>query len=205
MKKLNKLFNSFFGKKKKKTLVIAYGRLNPPSYGHLLLVEKMHRVADAFGYDHLLLVSHSHGKKADPLKLADKMAHIKRMFEGTKVAHTTKEDPSLIHQLCKLQDKYENIILVVGEDRVLEFDDLLQHYNGKATREGQKLYKFETIQVVSCGFRDPDSDSVKGVSSTKMRRAAMDNDLNLFLTQLPPSYPLEEAKRMFKQVQDGLR
>ena len=68
---------------------------------------------------------------------------------------------------------YTNVILVAGSDRVSQFTDFLNKYNGKD-------YKFDSIKVVSAGERDPDSDGVEGMSASKMRQFAQDGDFESF-------------------------
>ena len=59
---------------------------------------------------------------------------------------------------------YANVTIVVGADRLKEFENLSQKYNGK-------LYNFDNINIVSAGERDPDSEGVEGMSASKLRRA----------------------------------
>lgn len=205
MSAFDKLFKQLLRWKKEKTLVITYGRMNPPHRGHALLIEKMHAVAKTLKADHAVIVSHTQWKKTDPLTVFDKVNTLKDMFPDTVVGETSKENPTLIHQLALFQDKYDHIVLVVGEDRVAEFDELLQHYNNKKTKKGVKLFAFKSIKVISAGFRDPDSNDLSGISGTKMRKWAAEGDLNNFIACLPPSYPLEECKRLYARVRRGLR
>ena len=59
-------------------------------------------------------------------------------------------------------------MLVVGSDRVTEFRELLEEYNGvEGKRHG--YYGFDNIEVVSAGDRDPDAEGVEGMSASKMR------------------------------------
>ena len=57
--------------------------------------------------------------------------------------------------------------MVVGSDRVKEFENLLKKYNGVKARHG--FYKFEEINILSAGERDPDADDVTGMSASKMK------------------------------------
>ena len=63
----------------------------------------------------------------------------------------------------------EDVTMVVGSDRVKEFETLLKKYNGVKARHG--MYKFDNINVVSAGDRDPDAEGVTGMSASKMRKA----------------------------------
>ena len=53
----------------------------------------------------------------------------------------------------ELESKYNKVILVVGSDRIKDFDTLLNKYNGKD-------FTFDNIDVVSAGDRDPDAEGV---------------------------------------------
>ena len=55
--------------------------------------------------------------------------------------------------------------MVVGSDRVKEFDNLLNKYNGVEGKHG--YYGFDDIRVVSAGDRDPDAEGVEGMSASK--------------------------------------
>ena len=57
--------------------------------------------------------------------------------------------------------------MVVGSDRVDEFDKPINKYNGVEGRHG--FYGFDDIKVVSVGERDPDAEGVTGMSASKMR------------------------------------
>ena len=50
--------------------------------------------------------------------------------------------------------------MVVGSDRVKEFNDLLKKYNGVQARHG--FYNFKTIKIKSAGERDPDAEGASG-------------------------------------------
>jgi len=68
---------------------------------------------------------------------------------------------------------HKAIVMVVGSDRVDEFNSLLNKYNGVEARHG--YYGFDDIKVVSAGERDPDAEGVTGMSASKMRAAASEN------------------------------
>ena len=75
---------------------------------------------------------------------------------------------------------YTNVNIVVGADRQAEFENLAQKYNGE-------LYDFDQIRVVSAGVRDADAEGVEGMSASKMRKAAAENDFETFSKGVPKS------------------
>ena len=97
---------------------------------------------------------------------------------------------------------YRKIVMVVGDDRVREFNILLDKYNGKKATHG--FYNFMDIKVVSAGQRDPDAEGVEGMSASKMRSAAADNDFTQFSQGLPKSFSNVDSKALFTAVRTGM-
>jgi len=87
-------------------------------------------------------------------------------------------------------------VIVVGTDRVSEFDSLLNKYNGVEARHG--YYGFDNIEIVSAGERDPDAEGVSGMSASKMRAAASANDFDQFKLGLPKGF--NQGMSLFKDV-----
>ena len=179
-------------------LVFAFGRMNPPTVGHGKLVAKVKRMAQQNRADHLIVASHSFDKNKNPLNPKDKLMHLKGMFPNTNFKLSDTSHPSFIAQLKLLSGKYDHIIMIAGSDRVQEFQKLLDTYNGKD-------FTFKSVKAVSAGSRDPDAEGVTGMSASKMRLAAKNNDYNSFSKGLPANYASVNKKKLFKQVRDGMQ
>ena len=92
--------------------------------------------------------------------------------------------------------------MVVGQDRLREFDVLLNKYNGKKARHG--FYNFESIKVVSAGQRDPDAEGVAGMSASKQRKNAADNNYQAFTLGVPKGMNDKDTRKLFNDVRKGL-
>ena len=57
----------------------------------------------------------------------------------------------------------KSVNIVVGQDRQSEFKNLANKYNNK-------LYKFDRINVISAGDRDPDGEGVSAMSASKLEK-----------------------------------
>jgi hypothetical protein len=95
---------------------------------------------------------------------------------------------------------YSEIFMVVGSDRVREFETILNKYNNVKSRHG--YYNFDNINVLSAGERDPDAEGAVGMSASKMRAAAAKGDLNSFKKGLPRGV---DADSIMKDVRRGMR
>lgn len=177
----------------KGTAVIAWGRMNPMTVGHEKLVTKVASVAKAEkGMPHIFL-THSYDKKKNPLPYDQKIKLAQKAF-GSIVKNSPAK--TIIQLMVQLEKRFNKVVLVAGSDRIKEFDDLLQKYNGKD-------YKFDEIKVVSAGDRDPDADNVSGMSASKMRAAVADGDLNSFKKGLPRKLQ-GSAKDVYDSVRKGM-
>jgi hypothetical protein len=183
---------------KDKGVTFTYGRFNPPTVGHMKLAAKMKSISR--GNDVHIYTSHTTDKKKNPLTNKQIRQFMNPMLpSGIDVQKT--EARTVFDVIVNLYNKgYTHIQMVVGSDRIREFDMLLNKYNGIKARHG--YYKMESIKVVSAGERDPDSDGVDGMSASKMRQLVHMNDKETFLKSLPNGYKL--GKQLYKAVQKGM-
>ena len=142
----------------KETAVISFGRMNPMTNGHEKLADKIKSEASKRKADAKLYLSHSTNPKKDPLDFATKVKFAKKAF-GPMVQNSPAR--TIIEVAKELTGKYDNLIVVVGSDRIPEFKTLLNKYNGKD-------YNFKSIEIISAGERDPDAEGVEGMSGSKM-------------------------------------
>ena len=182
--------------------VMSFGRMNPPTTGHLKLIDKVKEVAKKQGAEHSVVVSHSQDTKKNPLSAAQKLKHLKRYSPNTNFEASSKEKPTFLQHAAALHKKgVTHLHMVVGSDRVKEMHDKLHQYNG--THPGA-LYHFKKITVHSAGQRDPDAEGTEGMSGTKMREHAKNNDLHSFRKGVPPHVPEHHAKELMHDVRKGM-
>lgn len=185
---------------KLKPVVMAFGRMNPPTAGHEKLVNKVKELADKHKAHHHIVLSHSQDTKKNPLSAEDKVKHARRSFPGANISAASKEHPTFMHHAKKLSDAgHKHLIMVAGEDRAKEYHDLLHKYNGK---EGH--HKFDKIEVVSSGKRDPKASGTEGVSATKMREHAKSGNYGEFKKGLSSHLKDHHAKALYKEVRKGM-
>jgi len=188
---------------KQKTAVFSFGRMNPPTIGHQKLLQKIIQTSKQMGGYACLFVSHSQDAKKNPLTARQKIAYIKKMFPKEAGQLEIKEDSSIrnaIDVATALHGNYESLVMVVGSDRVRDFKSLLNKYNGVESRHG--FYKYNNIQIVSAGERDPDAEGVAGMSASKMRAAAASGDYESFSLGLPPTF--KDGEKLFKDIRLGM-
>jgi hypothetical protein len=181
----------------KKEITFTFGRFSPPTIGHEKLMDKV----KSLGGEYRIYASQSVDKKKNPLQYKDKIKYMKKMFP--KHAKAITLDTSVrngLDVLFKLYDEgYTDVNFVVGADRVKSFE-FLKKYNGVEAKG--KYYKFDNINIVSAGERDPDSDdAVEAMSASKLRAAAEAGDFKEFSKGMPRGF---DAHNLFNDVRTGM-
>lgn len=188
-----------------KHIVMAFGRLNPPTTGHAKLVDKLHSTAKSLKADHQLVMSHSQDSKKNPLTAEQKLKHAQRFFPNTKISTASKEMPSLMHHASAFHKAgYQHLTMIAGSDRVDEYKKLLHNYNGKFDKNGNG-YHFKSINVVSAGHRDPDAEGAEGMSASKMREHVKNNNFQEFKKGVPSHVSDAHARELFDDVRHGMK
>jgi len=195
-----KSFNEYLTEETKE-VVFTFGRFNPPTVGHEKLISKVASLAK--GNNYRVYASKSQDAKKNPLDFNTKVKTMRKMFpkHGRNIM-SDKDVRNALDILVKLYDQgFTKVTMVVGSDRVNEFSALTNKYNGVKSRHG--MYNFEDgINVVSAGERDPDADDVSGMSASKMRAAAADNDYPTFSKGLPSSF--KGGKDLFDSLRKAM-
>lgn len=182
--------------KTKGTLTLAFGRFNPPTVGHQKLMDKVASSSD--DNDYIIVPSRSEDKKKNPFA-ADRKADIMRQLypdHAEKIVNDAS-NRTIFDVLRKAhEDGYANVRIVGGGDRVKDYEKLANKYNGST-------YQFDNVEVVNAGDRDPDSDDTDGMSASKMRAAAKDNDFAKFKKGMPP-LGNDVLMSIFTELQDAM-
>ena len=183
-----------------KEVSFVFGRFNPPTIGHEKLFDALKK--QSRGGSYRIYASKSVDAKKNPLQSKDKIKFLRKMFP--KHARNIMADSdvrTVLDIAVKLYDQgFTKVSMVAGSDRVREFDILLNKYNGQQAKHG--FYNFEgAINVVSAGERDPDAEGATGMSASKMRMAAQQNDLAGFAKGVPARF---HPTDLFNAVRKGM-
>ena len=184
-----------------KTAVFTFGRFNPPTIGHEVLVNKIETVAKRNRADAFVFLSSTQDSKKNPLDYKNKVKWMKKMFKprGQDIFKYSKDQPNDVMRVASLlhDEGYEQIIMVVGSDRINEFKKLLSQYNGVEDKP-HGFYDFKKIDIESAGERDPDADDATGMSASKLRSLAVDSDFDAFKTGLPDTLSERDKRSLYQ-------
>ena len=192
-----KTFKEFINEAKRDTITFAFGRFQCPTTGHGLLVASVKKIAKENDSDYCIYASRTQDKKKNPLSIDQKMHYLTLMFPNTIFKAANDQERTFIEVAKELNKKYKNLIMVAGSDRVASFDILLNKYNGSE-------FHYDSIKVVSAGERDPDADDASGMSGTKMRTLALEDNYDEFKKGLPKSVSETDGRKMMEDIKIGM-
>jgi|TARA_B110000483_G_scaffold236909_1_gene310812 hypothetical protein len=206
------LLNELLEAQPKKTAVVAWGRMNPPTIGHQKVLDVVNQHAQKFMGDPILFLTKTQKPKTDPLSFAEKLHFAQEMFNVPVDRNTSIK--TIIQMFQHLQSKgYDNVILVAGSDRVQQYQDLIDKYNNKPDTKGEVPFTFANAKVISSGERDPDAEGVAGMSSSKVKKLAAEGKFEDWKDEtdetqpgFKSSVPGNEAlaKQMYNRVRQGM-
>ena len=179
------------------TLTVVFGRFNPPTKGHEKLLQQAEKAAA--GGDLKIYPSRTQDSNKNPIDPDMKVSYMRKMFpQYEEQIINDPEMRSIFNVLITAAEEgYTGINIVVGADRLGEFENLATKYNGD-------LYNFKEIKTISAGPRDDDAEGVEGVSSSKQRKAVMDDDYQAFKRGLPGGMDDADGQALFDAVRVGL-
>ena len=174
-------------------ITVGFGRFNPPTAGHGKLVDAVKKVAGTDEYR--IYPSHSCDPKKNPLGCEEKVDWMKASYpeHANNIVFDSKMKTIFDVLQAAHNAGYRSINIVVGSDRLKEFERLANDYNGQ-------LYSFDTINVVSAGERNPDAEGVEGMSASKLRKAAAEGDFDTFAKGLSQELSDKAKKDLYNSV-----
>lgn len=178
-------------------VVITFGRYNPPTIGHEVVFNLAAKAANERSYALKVFMSHTNDRKKNPLTYEQKIDFVKRLFPRYSNYVTESPAKTIIQVVQSLEEDFDHLVLIVGEDRVDEFQKLFNKYNGSE-------FNFDSMKVISAGRRDPDSEGVEGMSASKMRALAAEGNFNDFAAGLPASTDRKLATELYSAVRSGM-
>ena len=198
------MINSFktYLVEEEKVVYFTFGRMNPPTIGHEKLLNTLS--SKSGGNPYRVYLSQSQDSKKNPLSYKDKVKFARKMFpRHARAIMMSPEVKTVFDALTKLYNEgFARVVMVVGSDRINEFDVLIKKYNGQKGRHG--LYNFQKINVISAGDRDPDAEGIEGMSASKMRAAASEGDFAQFSQGIPKNVSNADTKTLYNAVRKGM-
>jgi hypothetical protein len=188
---------------KRKAIVVAFGRFQPPTAGHQLLINSVQDYAAKIGVEHAMFSSRSHDPEKNPLSPSKKFKWLKRFFPKANFTNEASIRTPFDMLIYLAGIGYTDVVMVGGEDRAVMykgFERLLTK-----TKERKSL-PLKSISFKQAGAtRDPNAKGVAGLSGTELRKAVTDNKFKVFVSGLPTGISSLDAKGLFADLRATIK
>jgi len=175
------------------TAIITFGRMSPCTRGHRKLATKLEELGRSVDADMCgIYLSRTHdgesskkpgkkGARRNPLSYESKIKYVKDMVSHLDVSVPNSEAKTIYEVLPELyQGGFTEVYLMVGDDREDEFSRVFT-YNGDKSLPQNRFFEFKTLEVLSAGARDENSnDPDEQASATLLRQCVYDLDYDRF-------------------------
>lgn len=173
-----------------KSVVVVWGRFNPPHIGHEHVVNRAILEAQRLGADCKIFLSPTHDIFENPLTFEQKLDVMCVAIPSAKpYLYEHGDIKTLAHVLEVLnRDGYSNIYLLAGADRYESFKKLK-----------------ENVTVIHAGLRDEESPGVVGASSSKMREAVVNNSYEEFCKYTTTNMTEHQKIKLFTLIKSAIK
>ena len=179
------------------TVIFAFGRFQPPTIGHGMMFQLIKNHAAAENADHVIFVSKTQDKKRNPLDIDYKMTLLQTMFPNINFVACDDVIRTPVEATKSLDGKYKNLVFMAGGDRINTLGPVIEKQNGID-------YSFASIELLSVGDRDPDSDGIDGVSGTCLREAAKIRDFKSFRQGIPSTLTDKDTETLMEMISTSI-
>ena len=191
-----------------KKVVFAFGRLNPPHYGHGGLIQTLAKTAKEKGAHWYLFVSSKNEPEKNPLTFEQKCYWIKALFP--EVAGHLIEDPSiktpLVAATWLYKQGFRSATFVAGEDDMESYAAMIKSGNAHGIKnpdavKAGKGFIFEPLEFAV---------SARLASATNARAAVENNDPEAFARSIlgprigNPELLAAVETQLFQSVRKGM-
>lgn len=147
--------------------------MNPIHIGHYQMIQDSINRAKEQGAELKVFLTQTQDNKLNPIPYKDKVNFLSLLFHSKYIGETTTSN--IFDLMTELSKEYSEIELIVGGDRFKQFKKSFKQYS----------YLFSCpISVSNFSNRDK-----YPISSTSMRKFALDGDWKRFIDNCPPLSP----------------
>lgn len=176
------------------TLVMTFGRFNPPTIGHKWLFQQMLNIATRERAEAFVFTSHSQDRKKNPLSYVEKCELVSKLLpRGVRLVRTNARNMIEIVKEIAGYNRFRKLIVVVGDDRLDSFS-----WIDKSKEE----FGLTKVELKSAGARSGASN-VQNASATALRNAAKAGDMETFMEYSP--FDAKTSEKVFNLIKDRLK
>ena len=191
-------------------VIFTFGRFNPPTTGHEMIIDKMIQEAKDSKADAYVILSHSQNAVKNPLFVEEKLNMMANIFPNKDKIRKLRTYPprngkqrsigDILREFC---EKYDNVTMVVGSDRVNDFTWLRDgHLKKNGTRGASICPK---LVIKSAGERNATKNNISGMSASKVREAALADKWKEVRAGIPSAITNAKVDEVFSLIRSRIQ
>jgi hypothetical protein len=177
----------------RKRLVCAFGRFNPPTWGHVALATSVERLAAILKADARIFVSKSHDVKRNPIDPETKLDLLRSSLVTSVPIGPALQMPPTVFDWA-WENGYGRVHMVVGADRAASMRQCVKNYM-KARKEHGLPTGHITILTVK---------RLKMFGSASLMRSAVAKGDYKAFTKIAPKTDVETVERIWRETARGM-
>ena len=185
---------------REKSIVIAFGRFNPPTTGHERLVTFLKRTASRMGADARIYASPTTDAKKNPLPFQEKVGFLRQLFPQVTFNSNAAVNTPFAAYADASAAGYKNITVIVGADRVRDFEKFGAYLLPAGSSKYNAAKHIDVSQYRVLGI----PRGAGAMSATLMRGYVVANDFPSFLAGTPGRNAVV-AKKVFTSLRKHMR
>jgi citrate lyase synthetase len=184
-----------------KKAIFVFGRMNPPTAGHEMLINHASAVAEREGRELFVFVSRKTDNNKNPLSFDDKSQLLDFVFPDIRIVDDEMANTPFNAAYWLRDHGFKDVKIVAGSDRKPEFEARFEPYLDHADED--KSFNFTKFKVEVVGAeRDPDGAGSSGISASKARDLADDGEMAGFMQILPADTPKDIAENLYNKIRE---
>lgn len=173
---------------------ITFGRFNPPTSGHKLLIDAVMKTARSLNADLIVYPSTSEDAKKNPLTFREKVKFLQQYFPNVQInTNSAMRTPFDAFKDIAARG-YTDLYIVLGSDRVDEFQRFARYFRSPSAKD------FNPTMHIPLGYHVVTLPRITAISATIQRAHATDNQFGKFLLGTPDPRRQDVGMELFRAV-----
>ena len=173
------------------TIVLTFGRFNPPTKGHEVVFNEITKQAAKHRADAAIFTSQTTQNIKNPLSYRDKIKFLRKANPKIRV-YEKRTIKTLFDAVgWAFEEGYTKVVVVLGSDRIPTFRNSIVPWVKREFPDGKIVF------AQAGANRSNSSKGVAGISGTKVRQSVAKGDFKKFASMISDNMSQNHKKQLF--------
>ena len=174
------------------SIVVTFGDFQIPNVSHGKLLNQLNKICEFKSADNKIFVCENEVSNKEPLLCEKKIYFLQRAFRENSFESYEDTQTAITEKVKQLSEQYSSITILTQESKA------------EKLQESLKKAGLSSVEIITYGNLDPDSESKFGVSNAKIRESAKSGDFAAFRKGVTPMLTELDSKRLMNDIREGM-